>query len=216
MLSQAFVPAPTPSEAIIKTTSQSFVRIKNRIPLVRSSSEMVVRCTGSSPKAILAMQDKIPLSTRGVQTSRQRTLAPNPQSQSFSRKLRILFADFPYLLCSIIIVQRRRTWRPDAVMGATWGVNESVLLLGQSGAQRTPRKTRCFYPQVNPISRVKGKKKRQPFPGLPPVWLNSFTLRYSIRVRVGALRDRQPMPNCCYENPKNHQISRASIAPPKC
>ncbi|KAK0594424.1 hypothetical protein LWI29_009762 [Acer saccharum] len=58
-------------------------------------------------------------------------------------KLRIHFADFPCLHCSID--QRLSPWRPDAVMSTTGRGWHSVLRIfqGPPGAHRTPRDVRC-------------------------------------------------------------------------
>ena len=95
---------------------------------------MVVRCAGNIPKdipspAILAMQESTLHQRRQVASAQLKHQDKDPCTQPSEPilfpKLRICFADFPYLLCSI----DQRPWRPDAVMGTTRGVNKSILRL---------------------------------------------------------------------------------------
>ena len=66
--------APTPSAAIAMLCDKK----SSRIPLVRSSSEMSVRCTGHTPKsilcpAVLAMQDSPPDASSSFRSSNIKT-----------------------------------------------------------------------------------------------------------------------------------------------
>mmetsp|Transcript_918 Transcript_918/g.2149 ORF Transcript_918/g.2149 Transcript_918/m.2149 type:complete len:81 (+) Transcript_918:1286-1528(+) len=71
---------------------------------------MVVRCTGNAPKsipcpAVFAMQDSTLHQRRQVASAQLRHQDKDPCAQPSEPilfpKLRIYFADFPYLLCSI-------------------------------------------------------------------------------------------------------------------
>ena len=84
--------------------------LNSRIPLVRSSSELVAHCTGKAPKnipypAILAMHESTIHRRRQVPSAQLKHQNKDPHTQPSEPilfpKLRIYFADFPYLLCSM-------------------------------------------------------------------------------------------------------------------
>ena len=98
-------------------------------------------------------------------------------------KLRIQFADFPYLHCSI---------PPEAVhlgdLLRIWVRSGMKITLapsdfqGPTGVHRTPQETRCFTEttSLSPVDPIPGSpfltKKRELFPGLLPVSPSSFAL----------------------------------------
>ena len=77
---------------------------------------------------------------------RARTPKPNPQSQSFFPKLRIYFADFPYLLCS----RDQRQLTLETWCGYGYGQGRIIArsaFQGQWGAHQTPLRARCYTHQ---------------------------------------------------------------------
>ncbi|KAG9438589.1 hypothetical protein H6P81_021461 [Aristolochia fimbriata] len=127
--------APPPTNGIKITLrehprgpSQCFVLIKRSVPLVGTSSGRLFG-RGKAPKGGRSIRsparrgdDLSPMGSSFEQSHGRPAgwgpwdPVPNPPSQSFSR-LRIHFADFPCLHCSID--RGCSPWRPDAVMSTT-------------------------------------------------------------------------------------------------
>nr|TKR98960.1 hypothetical protein D5086_0000197890 [Populus alba] len=146
--------------------SQCFVLIKTgRIPLVRTSSESTVRRPGKAPEGAVPSpspgrhattrsrpREQLEQSTDsdGFGTG---TPEPSPQSQSFFPRLRIHFADFPCLHCSID--QSCSPWRPDAVMSTTGRGRHSVLRIFKGRRGRTGHHATCgALPAAGPYLRL--------------------------------------------------------------
>ncbi|PHT24692.1 hypothetical protein CQW23_35626 [Capsicum baccatum] len=101
----------------------------NRIPLVRTSSELAVRRAGKAPEGTVPSpspgRHAATLSRRGSSSSSPPTAdgfgtgtpVPSPQSQSFSRSYgSILPTSLAYIVPS---TRGCSPWRPDAVMSTT-------------------------------------------------------------------------------------------------
>ncbi|PHT26599.1 hypothetical protein CQW23_33788 [Capsicum baccatum] len=109
----------------------------SRIPLVRTSSELAVRCTGKAPEGTVSSpspgQHAATRSRRGSSSSSPPTAdgfgtgtpVPSPQSQSFSRSYgSILPTSLAYIVPS---TRGCSPWRPDSVMSTTGYGRHSVL-----------------------------------------------------------------------------------------
>ncbi|KAI5382126.1 hypothetical protein KIW84_UN0123 [Lathyrus oleraceus] len=162
-----------------------------RIPLVRTSSELTVRCPGKRPRK--ARSQSVPRPARGNPLSRagaaqavhqQRpvfgtgTPCPALRANPFPR-LRIHFADFPCLNCSID--QRLFTLETDAVMSTTGHGRHSVLRIFKGRQGRTGHHATCgALPAAGPYLRLSR------FQGI----LTRFPSVYALR----ALSDGLPRP----------------------
>ncbi|PHT54453.1 hypothetical protein CQW23_08915 [Capsicum baccatum] len=109
----------------------------NRIPLVRTSSELDIRRTGKAPEGTIPSLSPVrhaktcsrcesslssPLKADGFGTG---TPVPSPQCQSFSRNYgSILPTSLAYIVPS---TRGCYPWRPDVVMSMTKGGRHSVL-----------------------------------------------------------------------------------------
>ncbi|PHT26641.1 hypothetical protein CQW23_33753 [Capsicum baccatum] len=143
----------------------------NRIPLVRTSSELAVQCAGSissSPPTAYVFGTGTP--------------ARSPQSQSFSQSYgSILPTSLAYIVPSI---RGCSPWRPDAFMSTTGRGRHSVLLIFKGLRERTGHHATCgALPAAGPylqLSRFQDgqamKQKRQLFPRLPPTSPDFLTL----------------------------------------
>ncbi|PHT32146.1 Regulator of rDNA transcription protein 15 [Capsicum baccatum] len=109
----------------------------NWIPLVRTRSELAVRCAGKAPKGTVPSpspgRHAVTRSRRGSSSSSPPTAdgfetgtpVPSPQSQSFSRSYGSIL---PTFLAYIVPSTRGCSpWRPDAVMSLTGRGRHSVL-----------------------------------------------------------------------------------------
>ncbi|KAI3488456.1 hypothetical protein L1887_47449 [Cichorium endivia] len=127
----------------------------NRIPLVRTSSELAVRRPGKAPEGAVPSpspgRHAATRSRRGSSSSSPPTAdgfgtgtpVPSPQSQSFSRGYgSILPTSLAYIVPS---TRGCSPWRPDAVMSTTgaWEALGPPDFQGPPGAHRTPRDVRC-------------------------------------------------------------------------
>ncbi|PHT25526.1 hypothetical protein CQW23_34849 [Capsicum baccatum] len=149
----------------------------NRIPLIRTNSELVVQRAGAS---------------RAVHRP-----APIPQSQSFSRSYgSILPTSLAYIVPS---TRGCSPWRPDAVMSTTGRGRHSVLRIFKGRRERTGHHATCgALPAAGPylrLSRFQGgqavKQKRQLFPRLPPTSPDFLTLSSTATSRF---RNFNPIP----------------------
>ncbi|PHT29169.1 Regulator of rDNA transcription protein 15 [Capsicum baccatum] len=117
-------------------------RPANRIPLVRTSSELAVQCAGS----ILST----PPTADGHGTG---TPKPSPQSQSFSRSYgSILLTSLAYIVPLTIGCSH---WRPNAVMSTTERGWHSVLRIFKGHRERTGHHATCgALPATGPDLRL--------------------------------------------------------------
>ncbi|KAI3475130.1 hypothetical protein L1887_63521 [Cichorium endivia] len=166
--------APLPIHGISKITlkvvvfhfrprAPTYTTPLNRIPLVRTSSELAVRRPGKAPKEPFPVRPPgrhaATRSRRGSSSSSPPTAdgfgtgtpVPSPQSQSFSRGYgSILPTSLAYIVPS---TRGCSPWRPDAVMSTTGRGRHSVLRIfkGRGGAPDTARRAVLFQP-LDPTS----------------------------------------------------------------
>ncbi|KAH0674131.1 hypothetical protein KY284_025218 [Solanum tuberosum] len=150
----------------------------NRIPLVRTSSELAVRRPGKAPEGTVPSpspgRHAATRSRRGSSSSSPPTAdgfgtgtpVPSPQSQSFSRSYgSILPTSLAYIVPS---TRGCSPWRPDAVMSTTGRGRHSVLRIFKGRRERTGHHATCgALPAAGPhlrLSRFQGgqavKQKR--------------------------------------------------------
>ncbi|CAN2060195.1 unnamed protein product [Malus fusca] len=137
----------------------------NRIPLVRTSSELNVRCAGKAPEGTVPGlspgRHATARSRRGSSSSSSPTAdgfqagtpVPVPQSQSFSRSYRsILPTSLAYIVPS---TRGCSPWRPDAVMSTTGRERYSVLRIFKGRRGRTGHRATCgALPAAGPYLRL--------------------------------------------------------------
>ncbi|PHT27434.1 hypothetical protein CQW23_32961 [Capsicum baccatum] len=159
---------------------------RSRIPLVRTSSELVVQHAGSISSS--------PLTAYVFETG---TPVPSTQSQSFSRSYgSILPTSLAYIVPS---TRGCSPWRPDAVMSTTGRGRHSVLRIFKGRRERTGHHATCgALPAAGPylrLSRFQGgqavKQKRQLFPRIPPTSPDFVTLPSTATSRF---RNSNPIP----------------------
>ncbi|KAG6414464.1 hypothetical protein SASPL_127189 [Salvia splendens] len=137
----------------------------HRIPLVRTSSELTVRCPGKAPEG--AVPNPSPgrhATTRSRRVSSSTsspaadgfgtgTPVPSPQSQSFSRSYgSILPTSLAYIVPS---TRGCSPWRPDAVMSTTGRGRHSVLRIFKGRRGRTGHHATCgALPAAGPYLRL--------------------------------------------------------------
>ncbi|PHT26147.1 Regulator of rDNA transcription protein 15 [Capsicum baccatum] len=125
----------------------------NRIPLVRTSSELAVRRAGKAPEGTVPSpspgRHAATRSRRGSSSSSPPTAdgfgtgtpVPSPQSQSFSRSYgSILPTSLAYIVPS---TRGCSPWRPDAVMSTTGRGRHSVLRIFKGRRERTGHYAMC-------------------------------------------------------------------------
>ncbi|PHT27426.1 hypothetical protein CQW23_32953 [Capsicum baccatum] len=125
----------------------------NRIPLVRTSSELVVRRAGKAPEGTVPSpspgRHAATRSRRGSSSSSLPTAdgfgtgtpMPSPQSQSFSRSYgSILPTSLAYIVPS---TRGCSPWRPDAVMSTTRRRRHSILRIFKGRRERTGHHATC-------------------------------------------------------------------------
>ncbi|KAK7285920.1 hypothetical protein RJT34_20707 [Clitoria ternatea] len=149
-----------------------------RIPLVRTNSELTVRRPGKRPRK--TRSQSVPRPARGNPLSSREQLEQStdsrrvrdwdPRAQPLEPilfpRLRVHFADFPCLHCSI--GQGCSPWRPDAIMSMTRRGRHSVLRIFKGRQGRTGHHATCgTLPAAGPylwLSRFQGgqavKQKR--------------------------------------------------------
>ncbi|PHT25463.1 hypothetical protein CQW23_34909 [Capsicum baccatum] len=137
----------------------------NRIPLVRTSSELAVRRAGKAPEGTVPSpspgRHAATRSRRGSSSSSPPTAdgfgtgtpMPNPQSQSFSRSYgSILPTSLAYIVPS---TRGCSPWRPDAVMSTTGRGRHSVLRIFKGRRERTGHHATCgALPAAGPYLRL--------------------------------------------------------------
>ncbi|PHT25294.1 hypothetical protein CQW23_35073 [Capsicum baccatum] len=141
----------------------------NRIPLVRTSSELAVRRAGKAPEGTVpspspgrhAAWHAATRSLRGINSSSPPTAdgfgtgnsVPSPQSQSFSQTYgSILPTSFAYIVPS---TRGCSPWRPDAVMSTTGCRRNSVLRIFKGRWERTGHHATCdALPAAGPYLRL--------------------------------------------------------------
>ncbi|PHT27114.1 Regulator of rDNA transcription protein 15 [Capsicum baccatum] len=147
----------------------------NRIPLVRTSSELAVRRAGKAPEGTVPSpspgRHAATRSRRGSSSSSPPTAdgfgtgtpVPSPQSQSFSRSYgSILPTSLAYIVPS---TRGCSPWRPDTVISTTGRGQHSVLRIFKGRRERTGHHATCgALPAAGP------------FPRLPPTSLDFLTL----------------------------------------
>ncbi|PHT27057.1 Protein TAR1 [Capsicum baccatum] len=124
-----------------------------RIPLVRTSSELVVRRAGKAPEGTVPSpspgRHAATLSRRGISSSsppiadglRNGTPVPSPQSQSFSQTYRsILPTSLAYIVPS---TRGCSPWRPHAVMSTIGFGRHLVLRIFKGLWERTGHHVTC-------------------------------------------------------------------------
>ncbi|KAI3672308.1 hypothetical protein L2E82_52841 [Cichorium intybus] len=169
--------APLPIHGISKITlkvvvfhfrprAPTYTTPLNRIPLVRTSSELAVRRPGKAPEG--AGSQSVPRPARGDPllaaeaaraVRRQPTGSglgppvPSPQSQSFSRGYgSILPTSLAYIVPS---TRGCSPWRPDAVMSTTGRGRHSVLRIFKGRRGRTGHRATCgALPAAGPYLRL--------------------------------------------------------------
>ncbi|PHT25128.1 hypothetical protein CQW23_35231 [Capsicum baccatum] len=144
----------------------------NRIPLVRTSSELAVRRAGKAPEGTVPSpspgRHAATRSRRGISSINPPTAdgfgtgtpVPSPQSQSFSQTYGSML---PTSLVYIVPSTRGCSpWRPDAVMSTTGCGRHSVLRIFKSRWERTGHHAMCgALPAAGPylrLSRFQGGK----------------------------------------------------------
>ncbi|WZY99242.1 hypothetical protein YC2023_071571 [Brassica napus] len=137
----------------------------NRIPLVRTSSELAVRRPGKAPKRAVpspspgrheavrshhVSRSSSPPTVDGFGTG---TPEPSPQSQSFSRSYgSILPTSLAYIVPS---TRGCSPWRPDAVMSTTGRERHSVLRIFKGRRECTGHHATCgALPAAGPYLRL--------------------------------------------------------------
>ncbi|PHT24784.1 Regulator of rDNA transcription protein 15 [Capsicum baccatum] len=156
----------------------AFFLLNSRIPLVRTSSELAVRCAGKASEGTVPSlppaRHAATHSHRGISSSSPPTAdgfgtgtpVPSPQSQSFSRSYgSILPTSLAYIVPS---TRGCSPWRPDAVMSTTGRGWHLVLKIFKGRWERTGHHATCgALPAAGPylwLSRFQGgqavKQKR--------------------------------------------------------
>ncbi|KAH0729484.1 hypothetical protein KY290_003774 [Solanum tuberosum] len=137
----------------------------NRIPLVRTSSELAVRRLGKAPEGTVPSpspgRHAATHSRRGSSSSSPPTAdgfgtgtpVPSPQSQSFSRSYgSILPTSLAYIVPS---TRGCSPWRPDAVMSTIGRGRHSVLRIFKGRRERTGHHATCgALPAAGPYLRL--------------------------------------------------------------
>ncbi|PHT26916.1 hypothetical protein CQW23_33475 [Capsicum baccatum] len=137
----------------------------NRIPLVRTSSELAVRRAGKAPEGTVPSpspaQHAATRSRRRSSSSSPPTAdgfgtgtpLPRPQSQSFSQTYgSILSTSLSYIVPS---TRGCSPWRPDAVMSTTGRGRHSVLRIFKGRRERTGHHATCgALPAAGPYLRL--------------------------------------------------------------
>ncbi|PHT25036.1 Regulator of rDNA transcription protein 15 [Capsicum baccatum] len=137
----------------------------NRIPLVRTSSELAVRRAGKAPEGTVPSpspgRHAATRSRRGSSSSSPPTAdgfgtgtpVPSPQSQSFSRSYgSILPTSLAYIVPS---TRGCSPWRPDAVMSTTGRVRHSFLWIFKGRRECTRHHATCgALPAAGPYLRL--------------------------------------------------------------
>ncbi|PHT25189.1 Regulator of rDNA transcription protein 15 [Capsicum baccatum] len=137
----------------------------DRIPLVRTSSELAVRRAGKAPEGTVPSpspgRHAATRSRRGSSSSSPPTAdgfgtgtpVPSPQSQSFSRSYgSILPTSLAYIVPS---TRGCSPWRPDAVMSTTGRGRHSVLRIFKGRRERTGHHATCgALPAAGPYLRL--------------------------------------------------------------
>ena len=140
-------------------------QLNSRIPLVRTSSESTVSCSGKAPEgAIPGPSPGRHAATRSRRVSSSSnpptadgfgagTPEPSPQSQSFSRSYGSVL---PTSLAYIVPLARGCSpWRPDAVMSTTGRERYSVLRIFMGRRGRTGHRATCgALPATGPYLRL--------------------------------------------------------------
>ncbi|PHT27032.1 Regulator of rDNA transcription protein 15 [Capsicum baccatum] len=140
-------------------------RPTDRIPLVRTSSELAVRRAGKAPEGTVPSpspgRNAVIRSHRGSSSSSPPTAdgfgtgtpVPSPQSQSFSRSYgSILPTSLAYIVPS---TRGCSPWRPDAVMSTTGRGRHSVLRIFKGRRERTGHHATCgALPAAGPYLRL--------------------------------------------------------------
>ncbi|KAF3632545.1 hypothetical protein FXO37_27418 [Capsicum annuum] len=137
----------------------------SRIPLVRTSSELVVRRAGKALKGTVPSpspgRHAATRSRRGSNSSspltadefRTGTPVPSPQSQSFSRSYGSILLTF--LACIVPSTRGCSPWRPDAVLSTTGRGRHSVLRIFKGRRERTEHHAMCgALPAAGPYFRL--------------------------------------------------------------
>ncbi|PHT25685.1 Regulator of rDNA transcription protein 15 [Capsicum baccatum] len=138
---------------------------KRGTPLVRTSSELAVRCAGKAPEGTVPSpspgRHAVTHSRRGSSSSSPptpdgfgiRTPIPSPQSQSFCQ---IYGSILPTSLAYIVPSTRGCSpWRPDAVMSTTGRGRHSVLRIFKGRRERTGHHATCgALPAAGPYLRL--------------------------------------------------------------
>ncbi|KAI3672357.1 hypothetical protein L2E82_52821 [Cichorium intybus] len=168
--------APLPIHGISKITlkvvvfhfrprAPTYTTPLNRIPLVRTSSELAVRRPGKAPEGAVPSpspgRHAATRSRRGSSSSSPPTAdgfgtgtpVPSPQSQSFSRGYgSILPTSLAYIVPS---TRGCSPWRPDAVMSTTGRGRHSVLRISRARRGRTGHRATCgALPAAGPYLRL--------------------------------------------------------------
>ncbi|KAI3493075.1 hypothetical protein L1887_42278 [Cichorium endivia] len=148
------------------TPLKSFHKVGlDRIPLVRTSSELAVRRPGKAPEGAVPSpspgRHAATRSRRGSSSSSPPTAdgfgtgtpVPSPQSQSFSRGYgSILPTSLAYIVPS---TRGCSPWRPDAVMSTTGRGRHSVLRIFKGRRGRTGHRATCgALPAAGPYLRL--------------------------------------------------------------
>ncbi|PHT25387.1 Regulator of rDNA transcription protein 15 [Capsicum baccatum] len=137
----------------------------NRIPLVRTISELAIRRAGKGPEGTVPSlslgRHAATCSHRGRSSSSPptadgfgtRTLVPSPQIQSFSQSYgSILPTSLAYIVPS---TRGCSPWRPDAVMSTTGRRRHSVLRIFKGRRERTRQYATCgALPAAGPYLRL--------------------------------------------------------------
>ncbi|PHT27595.1 hypothetical protein CQW23_32804 [Capsicum baccatum] len=143
----------------------SLFKLNSRIPLVRTSSELVVRCAGNAPKGTVPSpspgRHTVTHSLRGSISSSPPTAdgfgtgtpVPSPQSQSFSQTDgSILPTSLAYIIPS---TRGCSPWRPDAVKSTTGCGRHSVLRIFKGCRERIGHHATCgALPAAGPYLRL--------------------------------------------------------------
>ncbi|KAG7528482.1 Reverse transcriptase RNA-dependent DNA polymerase [Arabidopsis suecica] len=158
------------------------LRLTDRIPLVRTSSELTVRRPGKAPERAVPSpspgRHAATRSRRGSSSSSPPTAdgfgtgtpEPSPQSQSFSLSYgSILPTSLAYIVPS---TRGCSPWRPDAVMSTTGRERHSVLRIFKGRRGRTGHHATCgALPAAGPylrLSRFQDLHRRPLRPGSRP------------------------------------------------
>ncbi|CAN7092585.1 unnamed protein product [Brassica rapa subsp. narinosa] len=183
----------------------------NRIPLVRTSSELAVRRPGKAPERAVpslspgrheavrsrhVSSSSSPPTVDGFGTG---TPEPSPQSQSFSRSYgSILPTSLAYIVPS---TRGCSPWRPDAVMSTTGRERHSVLRIFKGRRECTGHHATCgALPAAGPYLRLSRFQVRRTI-------CTSVSLRASTRVSSGFAPLRHSSPSfgsrqaCSHSNP---------------